>query len=194
MKFKVVKSLTGKLSVKYECPHCNEVLENALSDAGENDVCPVCAKSFVVPGLQERKQYEAKRAELELEKRKKREDALLEQQAKAEAKANALRLAEETRQKQAEIAEQQERMRAEASAKWQAENRHPFIYRVVQFVPQDPIAAQFADIVNKNAENGWEFFKFEVIQTYQAPGCIAGILGVQGSVTNNHLAIFRRHV
>ena len=47
---KIKKTLTGKYQVHYKCPSCSESLVNDLSDAGEQDACPNCHGTFVVPG------------------------------------------------------------------------------------------------------------------------------------------------
>ncbi len=44
------------LKVKYKCPVCSIKLTNSLAEAGENDSCPECHATFIVPGNKERKE------------------------------------------------------------------------------------------------------------------------------------------
>lgn len=44
-----ITSFLGKHSLRYECPHCGEVLKSDISTAGADDDCPVCHARFVVP-------------------------------------------------------------------------------------------------------------------------------------------------
>ncbi|MSR19148.1 MAG: hypothetical protein EXS00_08330 [Phycisphaerales bacterium] len=57
----IQKSLTGKITVYYECSACKEGLANPLSKAGESDKCPVCEGVHMVPGVTEWEGVEAQR-------------------------------------------------------------------------------------------------------------------------------------
>lgn len=83
----IKKTLTGKIVIKYCCPHCNDKLESDISEAGITDKCPGCGKNFVVPGT-------AKKRELEESQR---------QRAAAAAEQNALIDRELQQRKQMEL-------------------------------------------------------------------------------------------
>ncbi len=79
MQYRLHKTMTGKLRVKYACPHCDEALESELAEAGHKDKCPTCQREYVVPGEEKRKQVEQE----------------LRKQAEAKKQAEAERLAQE---------------------------------------------------------------------------------------------------
>jgi len=101
MNFKVVKTLSGKIRVKYTCPHCGESLESELAEAGSRDTCPQCQNAFVVPGEAQRKEFEAQlRQQLEAKKEAERQRlAEVERQRIADAAALAEREAERAAEK-----------------------------------------------------------------------------------------------
>ena len=53
MAIEIKKSLLGKLSVAYDCPKCGERLRSTTDQIGEEDSCPTCESTFLVPGEQE---------------------------------------------------------------------------------------------------------------------------------------------
>ena len=50
----VTKNLLGRYTLHYACLHCGDQLTSPLEDAGGQDVCPHCNRSFVVPGSKEK--------------------------------------------------------------------------------------------------------------------------------------------
>lgn len=75
--------LTGKSTVHFNCGKCGATLEAPLNEAGDNDRCPECQSSFIVPG--------------EAERRAEREKELADERAEEEErKANEVRDAELT--------------------------------------------------------------------------------------------------
>ncbi len=97
--YKLVRTRTGKIRVKYACPHCEDVLESELAEAGQRDTCPTCSKPFTVPG-------EAKRREVEAEL-----------QQKAQAKQQAEQKEKELAAERAEIAAQRAKIEKENERK-----------------------------------------------------------------------------
>ena len=83
------KSITGSYSVHYDCPACGERLISPLEDAGDQDECPDCQKTFTVPGTKQREKHERiklkkqqeKDVQADLKKRKKQEAAQAKQEA-----------------------------------------------------------------------------------------------------------------
>ncbi|MFA5864741.1 MAG: hypothetical protein WC975_08640 [Phycisphaerae bacterium] len=53
MDYSIKKDLVHGEFVVYQCPSCQGQLESPLKDAGTNDTCPMCQKSFTVPGIKE---------------------------------------------------------------------------------------------------------------------------------------------
>jgi len=49
VKPKLVKTLAGKVVIKYRCFKCGDKLVSPLDDAGLKDTCPNCNTNFVVP-------------------------------------------------------------------------------------------------------------------------------------------------
>ena len=60
---KLKKNIFGKTRVVYDCPTCGLELDNTLDEAGNNDTCPGCDASFVVPGVVKRKELERQKTE-----------------------------------------------------------------------------------------------------------------------------------
>lgn len=97
---RIVKSLTGKLSIKYACPHCGEGLKNSIEECGTEDKCPNCHRAFVVPG-------KSIVDDLRRKEQEKREEAA---QRKSEEEAAARDAAElKLRAKQREVADKKRR-------------------------------------------------------------------------------------
>lgn len=115
---KVFKTLTGKVRVKYQCPHCSETLESELAEAGSTDICPQCQKKFVVPGEAERTKFEAQLRQ-QAQTRKEAEairTAQLQQQKAEEAKARAMQAAIDAEDAIRTEAQEAEQTRAQALA------------------------------------------------------------------------------
>ncbi len=111
--YKLSKGLGGKIRVKYACPHCADVLENELAEAGQKDTCPSCARPFIVPG-------EAKRKEVEAELRQKAEQRRIAQEQEAQQaaeRAEAERKSQEALRVQQEIQAQQAAAQREENEK-----------------------------------------------------------------------------
>lgn len=104
--YKLTRTLKGKLRVKYSCPFCKDVLENELAEAGQQDTCPTCAKTFTVPGEAKRKEVEANLHRKLEEKRlaEQRESELAAEQAEADQKSKeALRIQKELQAQKAAV-------------------------------------------------------------------------------------------
>lgn len=110
--YKLQKTISGKLRVKYECPACKSPLESELAEAGSKDTCPDCQKPFLVPGVKKRLQVEKELAEklarqkAEHEQREARkaeqERIASEQAAVAKQQQEAERALHERQQREAE--------------------------------------------------------------------------------------------
>ncbi len=86
-----VRSFLGLLKrIVYKCPSCKNELESKWSDAGQEDSCPLCLTSFLVPGAEEKlrkeRENQARReaSRKEKEARRAAEMALRIERAKAE--------------------------------------------------------------------------------------------------------------
>ncbi len=51
--YEIKKSLMGNENVAYHCPNCHTDLESKLEEAGTQDKCPKCSRTFRVPGVQD---------------------------------------------------------------------------------------------------------------------------------------------
>lgn len=56
----------------------------------------------------------------------------------------------------------------------------------------DKAVANFADIINKEAVQGWEFYTMEQIACTVPAGCLASIFGKKEDTTYSNMLIFRR--
>ena len=54
MQFRISKGLTGKLTLHFACPQCEEQLTSPLKEAGTENECPGCGALFTVPGHKEK--------------------------------------------------------------------------------------------------------------------------------------------
>ena len=81
--YKLYKTLTGKIQVKYGCPGCGLELENSLNEAGRTDTCPGCKKNYVVPGEMKKIEIEQQQAK---EEENKRQESIKKQSAAKEVK------------------------------------------------------------------------------------------------------------
>ena len=87
MKYKILNGNkeTKKILVEYRCPNCSVLLKNPIKEAGKEDTCPDCMFAFVVPGVEELKDFrereEAKkiREREEAKKIREREEALFKE-------------------------------------------------------------------------------------------------------------------
>lgn len=83
--FTVKETVFGKVVVAYACPECDEILRSSVSDIGNNEDCPNCECSFVVPGrtaykkylsvVQEEQDTEKKAAENQIQRQKDAEES-----------------------------------------------------------------------------------------------------------------------
>jgi hypothetical protein len=51
--YKIKKSLFGRYSISYSCPHCGESLSSPIEEGGKADICPNCRRPISVPGAEE---------------------------------------------------------------------------------------------------------------------------------------------
>ena len=77
MRLEVKKSVLGRYTLSYDCPHCGAGLTSPLNDAGKDDSCPDCEEVFAVPGSDKRNDIRAateqRSQQKEFEKQRKRE-------------------------------------------------------------------------------------------------------------------------
>lgn len=52
--------------------------------------------------------------------------------------------------------------------------------------------AGFANIINNEAVQGWEFYSMEQIATTVPVGCLATLIGLKDKTTYSNMLIFRR--
>ena len=88
--YRVKRAFFGH-AIHYCCPQCSAALKSKLADAGQNDTCPNCERTFVVPGAAERQQIEDKRQARNAYKRQLREQRQAEAAAEAEERREAER-------------------------------------------------------------------------------------------------------
>lgn len=96
------RNIFGRYEIKYSCPKCKTRLTSPLLEAGDNDACPDCGASFRVPGIEQRKEYEAQLAKEKVEKEE--ADRIADQERRLAAKERKLVLAK----REAEVAEEQQ--------------------------------------------------------------------------------------
>lgn len=189
--YKLQKTLLGKIRVKFNCPSCDEMLENDLTEAGSHDACPACKARFVVPGVAERMQREAQlRRDAEEKKREAKSELQIAEQRQFEAEELA-------RSKRIELQEKEKQQRiAQEDARLEKLKLHSgFVYHVQSFFPEpDNCALQFKKFLNHFTEDGWVFVSLDIVQTYRGPGCIASLLGMTGNYEVHHLVTFKRHL
>ena len=53
--------------------------------------------------------------------------------------------------------------------------------------------ASFAEIINNECHDGWEFYSMEQITVKNLPGCLGALLGVKAEATVYNMLVFRRH-
>ncbi len=190
---KLSKTLTGKIQVNYGCPNCGLELNNLLDEAGNKDTCPGCSAGFVVPGEVKRRELEKLQAEQHAKEEEKQRQKVAQQ----------IEHVEQSRKKQIELqqlAEQQQQLLAEqkrsADEKAQQELRKlhsGHIYHVENFNPVvNGCDKKMTDMLNHFAAQGWEYVGFEIVHTYEPPGCLAGILGQSGAHIVYHLVTFKK--
>ena len=50
----------------------------------------------------------------------------------------------------------------------------------------------YADILQREADEGWEFVSVQQIPVTEKPGCLAGLLGAKGITTYFNMLIFKK--
>ena len=56
----------------------------------------------------------------------------------------------------------------------------------------DQAVADFANIINNETTQGWEFYSMEQIATTVPAGCLAALFGKKDETTYHNMLIFRR--
>lgn len=56
----------------------------------------------------------------------------------------------------------------------------------------DKAMQSFADIINRETYNGWEFYSIHDISTTTPNGCLSSLLGFKNTVTVRNMLIFRK--
>ena len=175
---KLHKTITGKHIVKYGCPSCGLVLENAFIEAGKRDSCPGCKASFEVPGESTKREQTERLVAAEEEKR---QESLRRVISDVEAKNRQIEL------------EKQKRIEEEKARQELLKNHSGYLYHVANFNSTiDNCDKVLAKMLNDFAEVGWEYVGFEVVKLYAPPGCLAGILGFPGRFEVYHLVTFEK--
>lgn len=64
---------------------------------------------------------------------------------------------------------------------------------VVRGAPKGQEAAYYLqDLVNKEAQNGWEFYRVDTVGVVENPGCLGALLGQKATYTEYYVITFRR--
>jgi hypothetical protein len=53
-------------------------------------------------------------------------------------------------------------------------------------------AVYLQNITNKQARQGWEFYRVDTVGVVTQPGCLASLLGAKETYVNYYVATFRR--
>jgi hypothetical protein len=56
----------------------------------------------------------------------------------------------------------------------------------------DNAVRSFADLLNRESNDGWKFHSMESISVTQNPGCLAGLFGKRAETTNFYMLIFSK--
>lgn len=86
MSIKYSRNRRGLYSVHYKCPHCRSALRNPLDEAGCEDRCPDCEKTFKVPGSNNKAKVREILAKEVTEQRKQQKQREKEQQEQRDKK------------------------------------------------------------------------------------------------------------
>lgn len=54
----------------------------------------------------------------------------------------------------------------------------------------DNAVVQFADLINQNCRDGWDFHSLEEISVTRQPGCLAGLFGAKELVMTYNMLVF----
>jgi hypothetical protein len=73
-------------------------------------------------------------------------------------------------------------------------------YKVVQIPATIPVSrgqsgqagAYVEQVINGEAQQGWEFYRIDTISTVENPGCLGALLGGKQSYANHCVISFRR--
>lgn len=88
----ITRTMLGRHTVSYGCPHCDSDLKSPVGDIGKPDRCPDCNREFLVPGAEEWAQHLAAR-----------QSAADQRMAEREARRQVRQLERERVQRQREI-------------------------------------------------------------------------------------------
>lgn len=112
-----------KSKILYNCPGCNNPLESRLEEAGAQDTCPICGRTFVVPAREEVQRLQAEKARLAALRRQqeelaaaahKEQQARMQEHAAAELEAEQARTAEHRRVLEAEESRRRQELERQA--------------------------------------------------------------------------------
>ncbi len=56
----------------------------------------------------------------------------------------------------------------------------------------DKAVRSFADLINQEAKDGWEFHSMENIAVQQKPGCLAALTGKKAETVNFNMLVFSK--
>lgn len=54
----------------------------------------------------------------------------------------------------------------------------------------DKAVVQFAQLINQNCRDGWDFYSLEEISVTRQPGCLAGLFGARELVVTYNMLVF----
>lgn len=188
---KLSKTLLGKWLVKYKCSNCGELLEADITEAGNQDACPSCNTRYTVPGVSKKREMEVKQKAEEEQKRRREKEVeeervrrLREEEAEKLVKQQQVQVEEARRRQEQILAEQEKRSRHSG-----------FVYHVAYFAPtNDNCNVELSKLINRFSEDGWEYLRLDILQTYRPPGCLAALLGQHGELIVHHMVTFRRRI
>lgn len=75
-----------------------------------------------------------------------------------------------------------------------------FEYHMIQVPPTIVVreakgreaADYLQNVVNRNAHEGWEFYRVDEIGVHVTPGCLAALVGVRAETVSHYVITFRR--
>ena len=213
MTYKIKKTIAGAYLIKFNCTSCDTPLSESLDRAGEQDQCPQCGTKFVLPGTREKAAYEADLRDKKLiaeqrklqdqqEKETQRQERDRQRQEAIDAKryeeVEAQRQFEQERIRLANVAEQKRLALLgstfeQDSHDWSTGGPYVYECQELNTVSTSHGWSQcIKEIINKQAQHGWEFFRSEDFTVREPPGCLGGLFGFSHTTYLMKVLVFRR--
>lgn len=57
----------------------------------------------------------------------------------------------------------------------------------------DRAVVQFANLINENCREGWDFYSLEEVSVTRQPGCLAGLFGAKEMTVTYNMLVFKHH-